>query len=181
MYPSAINYIQKRAKKYLEKFFELSNIDEYIKKQSIRIFFNIANNIEGSFELIDKAAISYARESESTPFQTLIQGFGYNDQGMVITLLKFINQMIFNAGDEESKQGKFIAKLETLGIYDLLQRWGNQSNNEDIEGQITAFQLCANKVTFSTEYQLEVFKNKNKELDLHSKVLEKKVEAYKEQ
>ena len=47
--------------------------------------------------------------------------------------------MIFNAGDEESKQGKFIAKLETLGIYDLLQRWGNQSNNEDIEGQITAF------------------------------------------
>ena len=89
--------------------------------------------------------------------------------------------MIFNAGDEESKQGKFIAKLETLGIYDLLQRWGNQSNNEDIEGQITAFQLCANKVTYSTEYQLEVFKNKNKELDLHSKVLEKKVEAYKEQ
>mgnify|MGYP006978340706 FL=1 len=81
--------------------------------------------MEGSFELIDKAAINYARESESTPFQTLIQGFGYNDQGMVITLLKFINQMIFNAGDEESKQGKFIAKLETLGIYDLLQRWGN--------------------------------------------------------
>ena len=73
-----------------------------------------------SFDLIDKAAISYARESESTPFQTLIQGFGYNDQVMCITLLKFINQMIFNADDEENKQGKFIAKLETLGIYDLL-------------------------------------------------------------
>jgi hypothetical protein len=44
-----------------------------------------------SFEMIEKAAISYARESETTPFQTLIQGFGYNDQVMVITLLKFIN------------------------------------------------------------------------------------------
>ena len=68
MYPAAINYIQKRAKKYLEKFFELSNIDEYIKKQTIRIFFNIANNMPDSFDLIDKAAISYARDSESTPF-----------------------------------------------------------------------------------------------------------------
>ena len=36
-------------------------------------------------------------------------------------------------------------------------------------------------MTHSVEYQLEVYKNKNKELDLHSKVLEKKVEAYKEQ
>lgn len=88
--------------------------------------------------------------------------------------------MIFNADDQENKQAKFIAKLETLGIYDLLQKWG-QSDNEDILGQITAFQLCANKVTFSMEYQLEVYKNKNKELDLHTKVLEKKVEAYKEQ
>ena len=99
---------------------------------------------------------------------------------MVITLLKFINQMIFNADEEEKKQAKFIAKLETLGIYDLLQKWG-QSDNEDILGQITAFQLCANKVTNNIEYQLEVYKNKNKELEVHARVLEKKVEGYKEQ
>ena len=138
MYANAIIYIQKRARKYLEKFLELSAIDEHIKKQCIRIFLNIANNMPDSFELIEKAAISYARDSESSPFQPLIQAFGYNDQVMVITLLKFINQMIFNADDEENKQGKFIAKLETLGIYDLLQKWG-QSDNEDIIGQITAF------------------------------------------
>ena len=73
MYNSGIKYITKRAKKYLEKFFELSAIDEYIKKQTIRIFFNIANNMTDSFDLIEKAAISYARESgDSTPFQTLI-------------------------------------------------------------------------------------------------------------
>lgn len=54
------------------KFFELSNIDEVIKKQTIRIFFNIANNMPDSFELIDKAAVIYARESDSTPYQTLI-------------------------------------------------------------------------------------------------------------
>ena len=41
--------------------------------------------------------------------------------------------MIFNADDQEKKQAKFIAKLETLGIYDLLQKWG-QSDNEDIIG-----------------------------------------------
>jgi hypothetical protein len=72
MYHNAIQYIQKRAKKYLEKFFELSNIDEYIKKQTIRIFLNISMKLPDSFDLIDKAAISYARDSEQTPFQTLI-------------------------------------------------------------------------------------------------------------
>ena len=32
--------------------------------------------------------------------------------------------MIFNVDENENQQGKFIAKLETLGIWDLLQKWG---------------------------------------------------------
>jgi len=46
--------------------------------------------------------------------------------------------MIFNCSDDEHKQAVFIAKLESLNIYTLLTNWG-QSDNEDIQGQITAF------------------------------------------
>jgi hypothetical protein len=78
-----------------------------------------------SYDSIEKSAVNYARDTETIPFETLIQGFGYQDQTMVITLLKFINQMIFIATEEEEKKAaKFIAKLESLGIYDFLTVWG---------------------------------------------------------
>jgi hypothetical protein len=41
---------------------ELSSINEYIKKHTIRIFYNLANNnkMENSFGLIVESAIKYA-------------------------------------------------------------------------------------------------------------------------
>ena len=89
--------------------------------------------------------------------------------------------MIFNANEEEEKKAaKFVAKLESLGIYDLLMTWGNK-DNEDINQQIMAFQITANQITPNLEYQIEVYKTKNKELELHTAKLERKVEDYKEQ
>lgn len=96
----SVDAIAKRARKYFEKFFELSAINEQIKKQCIRIFMGIAqNNLPDCFDIVEKSAVNYARESKSLPFQTLIRGFGYEDPIMAITLLKFINQMIFK-GEE---------------------------------------------------------------------------------
>lgn len=112
MYGSGIDSIKKKARKYFEKFFELSSINEFIKRQCIRIFLNISNNMSECFEVIDKAAVNYARDSESNVYQTLVQGLGYNDPAMAIAFMKFINQMI-NRADDESKQAKFIAKLES--------------------------------------------------------------------
>lgn len=90
-YPEAVESIRKKQKTYFAKFFELSSLNEAIKKQSIRCFLQLVSNIPDCYEKIEKAATDYARETESIPFQTLIQGFGYNDSTMAITLLKFIN------------------------------------------------------------------------------------------
>jgi len=43
-----------------------------------------------------------------------------------------------------------------------------------------AFQLTANQITPNLEYQIEVYKTKNKELELHKTKLEKKVEDFRE-
>lgn len=100
---------------------------------------------------------------------------------MAELILKFVNQMIFQAEQvDENKAAKFIGKLECLGIYDLFQDWGKK-DNEDINNQIYAFQLTANKITANPEYQIEVYKTKNKELELHKAKLEKKVEDFREQ
>lgn len=78
------------------------------------------------------------------------------------------------------RQGKFIAKLESLGIFDLLDKW-SESDNEDIFSQIEVFNIYVKKLSGNIEYQLEVYKNRSQDLDLHSKVLERKVEYYREQ
>ena len=144
-YNAGIDYITSKAKKYLEKFFYLSSINEHTKKQCIRIFFNIAKSkLPDQFDLIEKAAAAYAKESKTIAFQTLIQGFGYiNDESMAMTLLKFINEMIFQADQDEKKEAKFVAKLESLQINDLLKRWFD-IGNEDIQEQITAYQISIN-------------------------------------
>lgn len=95
-YRSGIESITKRAKKYLEKFFHLADKDDFTKKQCIRIFFNIAKStMPDQFDLINKAAVAHATESKSIAFQTLFQGFGLEDPNVTMTLLKFINEMIF--------------------------------------------------------------------------------------
>jgi len=100
MYGVGIESIQKKARKYFEKFFELSAINEYIKKQIIRVFLNVANNMDDCYETIDKAASNYAKDTDSSIYQTLVQGLGYNDSSMAIALLKFLNTMIYRANDE---------------------------------------------------------------------------------
>ena len=99
---------------------------------------------------------------------------------MAMTLLKFINEMIFQAEQNEVKEAKFVAKLESLQINDLLKRWFD-IGNEDIQEQITAYQISINQITGSLVYQLEVNKCRVKDLEMHSHELEKKVEIYKEQ
>ena len=56
--------------------------------------------MDDCFETIDKAASNYAKDTDSSIYQTLVQGLGYNDSSMAIALLKFLNTMIYRAEDE---------------------------------------------------------------------------------
>ena len=46
----------------------------------------------------------------------MVKGFNSDDPIVAITLLKFINEMLFKAEHDEKKQAVFLAKLEGLGI-----------------------------------------------------------------
>jgi len=43
------------------------------------------------FELIDKAAVNWARVSNTKVYQSLVQGLSYKDAAMAIAFLKFVN------------------------------------------------------------------------------------------
>jgi len=60
-----IEAIKKKAKKYFEKFFELSDVDESVKREVIRAFYNCASHLPDSFDAIVKAAMSYSKERKT--------------------------------------------------------------------------------------------------------------------
>ena len=82
-----------------------------------------------SFDIIEKAAINWARSSETKIYQSLLQGLQFKDSEMAVALLKFINQMIYRAENDE-KKANFIARLETQGIFKHLEKWGDKGNDE---------------------------------------------------
>jgi hypothetical protein len=126
----------KRAEKYLMKFLKLSDVNEPCKKYCIRIFFHISkSSMENAFDLVLKTAETYATENNQLAFRSLMQGFGYDDAKMAMTLLKFINEMLAKSMGDEKRQSKFLAKLEGVGIKEILEKW-NLSKNNDIHDQI---------------------------------------------
>lgn len=82
------------------------------------------------FDLIDVAASNHAQKYETNEYQTLVQCLGYKDHAMALAFLRFVNTMIYKAQDDQ-KQAKFIAKLDLLGIFNLLKEW-SEKGNEDI-------------------------------------------------
>lgn len=109
-----------------------------------------------------------------------MQGFGYDNSKMAFTLLKFINEMLAKSEGDEKRQAKFLAKLEGIGIKEILEKW-HMSDNIDIHDQIQSYQYYSNNITGSVIYKLEVHKNRVRDLEAHRRVLEAKVEQYREQ
>lgn len=82
---------------------------------------NIANKMPECFDFIEKAAINWARNSETKIYHSLLQAFNIKDNEMIISLLKLINQLIYRA-ETEDKKASFIARLETQGIFKCFEK-----------------------------------------------------------
>lgn len=94
-----------------------------------------------SFDAIMKAAQSYAKSSNQSPFRSLVEGFGYKDPIMILNLMKFVNQMIGNVERDKKRLSKFVANLQNVGIFDVLQLL-KKSESEEIKIQIRSFEAA---------------------------------------
>ena len=83
-----------------------------------------------AFDMIMKTAEQYATETNQLAFRSLMQGFGYENAQMAMTLLKFINEMLAKSDGDEKRQAKFLAKLEGIGIKEILEKWNLTDNSE---------------------------------------------------
>lgn len=87
--------------------------------------------------------------------------------------------MIFKCPTEK-KLCKFISRMENLGIYDDLRALSKEKHPE-ILNQLKNFQKNTKIIIPSLQYEIEIHKNRNKELQEHCDTLERKIEHYVEQ
>ena len=101
-----------------------------------------------------------------------------SDVDLKVKILTFINWMIFKCPSEK-KLCKLLARLENLGIYDELRDLAKE-RHPDVLVQLKNFQKNSKVIIPSLQYEIEIHKNRNKELQEHCDTLERKIEYYVE-
>mmetsp|Transcript_22659 Transcript_22659/g.21829 ORF Transcript_22659/g.21829 Transcript_22659/m.21829 type:complete len:87 (+) Transcript_22659:411-671(+) len=86
--------------------------------------------------------------------------------------------MLFKCPNEK-KLSKFLARLENLGIHDELRALAKEKHPE-LLNQLKNFQKNSKIIIPSLQYEMEIHKNRNKELSEHCDLLERKIEYYAE-
>jgi hypothetical protein len=71
--------------------------------------------------------------------------------------------MLFKCPSEK-KHCKFLARLENMGIYDDLRNLAKESKRPDLMEQLKNFQKNAKLIIPSLQYEIEIHKNRSKEL-----------------
>jgi hypothetical protein len=95
-----------------------------------------------------------------------------------VATLTLLNWLIFKCPSEK-KLCKFLARLENMGVYDDLRMLAKERNPEVLT-QLKNFQKNAKIIIPSLQYEIEIHKNRSKELQEHCDNLERKIEHYAE-
>eukprot|EP00347_Sterkiella_histriomuscorum_P022668 403337606 len=182
VYLSGVEYLKQRPHLFT-KLYEIignqqqNNVD--IKKQTLGILIGLCKCMKGAFQCINKAAINCARRANQSPYATLLNSLSINDLELKINILTLINWLLFKCPSEQ-KMCKFLSRMENLGIYDDLRALAKEKNPE-ILNQLKNFQKNSKIIIPSLQYEIEIHKNRNKELQEHCDTLERKIEHYVEQ
>ena len=103
------------------KLLEIASISsDEIKSNIIGIFIGLAKGMKDSFDIINKSFVQFARKSNKSPFVFLTDCLLNGDNDIKLNVLYMVNYMLSKSSSMK-KRAKFLARLETIGIYDVLR------------------------------------------------------------
>jgi hypothetical protein len=118
--------------------------------------------MKGSFDVLNKAAVNSGRKANQSPYVTLLACLGINEIELRVKVLTLINWLLFKCSSDK-KLCKFLARLENMGFYDDLRALAKERHPE-ILTQLKNFQKNAKIIIPSLQYEIEIHKNRSKEL-----------------
>ena len=92
-YIQGIDHIRDKQEQYFKMFFNLTSDMTHIRKNILRIFYQIANRLQDSFDfIVDKAEeLAGSSKPKTKPFQTLFENLDLSKETIALSALKFIN------------------------------------------------------------------------------------------
>ena len=118
--------------------------------------------MKNAYTYLNRAAVNTARRSSQSPYSTLLGCFSVPDLELRVQVLTLINWMLFKCPTEK-KLCKFLSRMENMGIYDDLRALAKE-RRPDILEQLKNFQKNAKLIIPSLQYEIEIHKNRSKEL-----------------
>lgn len=91
-----------------------------IKTMIIGIFIGLSKGMKDSFESINMAFVQFARKQHKSPYVFLTECLLNGDNDLKLNVLYMINYLLSKAGLMK-RRSKFLARLETIGIYDVMR------------------------------------------------------------
>lgn len=124
--------------------------------------------------MILHAAEKASEENDTKLFQELVK-FLYNvDVQVKVNAMTLIFVMIKSCS-KKSKQSKILAALNEADLILALNKFGDLRNDE-FQNQLSNFQKLTGEIIKGSNYEIELYKIKYKEIENHCYHLEKKVE-----
>ena len=155
-------------------------VDAKCKELAFRALVDFITKTKGlGFDIIRRGFVEVADYQSRTPFSEVVDSLKEKELGLTLATLDLIIIMIKNAPNEKTLCN-FLARLENLGINDPLQSI-SMIQNQILQGKLQDLQKGMGIVASSTKYELEIYKNRVKELEKHCKDLESRNERYMEQ
>lgn len=124
--------------------------------------------------IIYKAAENYSEEKGSKIFKELVQLLFNNDIQIKINTMTLVFIMV-KCCNKKSKQAKILAHLNEAELMTALMKYSDLKS-EEFQIQLTNFQKLTGEVLKGSNYEVQLYKAKYKDIENHCLHLERKVE-----
>lgn len=134
--------------------------------------------------MVYNSFLNYSNESDSKIFQEFVLFIDDNNVDTKKITIQIINLMIKYTVDKEkvnkdvfiNQQAKLLAELNDVGLLKYLEK-NAQYQDSDFQKELALYQKLTDEVVKGSNYQVEIYKKKFKEMENHCIELEKKVES----
>lgn len=138
---------------------------------------------EEGVDLLYKAAEEYSKKNNSRMFKEFVLFLNDSNIDIKVNSITLIHFLIKHTSDKNRvrlkyllfQQAKIIVSLNDIELNKVLEK-NSDCKSQEFQTQLTNYQKLTGEIVRGSNYEIELYKKKMKELEKHCQELEKKVE-----
>jgi hypothetical protein len=140
----------------------LSFICEYLKPEGLHLVYNAANE----FSKIQKTNI----------FKELVQYINHSNIDIKVNSLMLICCILEKSAIDRPLQAKILVHFQEIDLHPTLEKNASECLSHDFQIQLSNYQRATGEIIRGSNYEVEIYKKKYKDLEIHCQEIEKKAE-----